>query len=92
MRGTLNSISYRNNPLMVLMPLTIDRFLAIIAPFLHKNWMSHKIMFTIIGLWWIPATFSSLYRLMKFHMGHIAVRTENFLDNLLYMIVFVQKE
>ncbi|KAL5253443.1 hypothetical protein ACHWQZ_G013283 [Mnemiopsis leidyi] len=63
-----------NNPLMVLMPLTIDRFLAIIAPFLHKNWMSHKIMFTIIGLWWIPATFSSLYRLMKFHMGHIAVR------------------
>ncbi|XP_063681216.1 olfactory receptor 4C6-like [Bolinopsis microptera] len=58
---------------MVLMPLTIDRFLAVITPLKHKNWMTQRVMFLMIGAWWVPAMCSALYPLTKYHIGPSAM-------------------
>ena len=58
---------------MVLMPLTIDRFVAVMVPLRHKKWMSHRHIFLLIGFWWMPALLSALYPLTLYHLGAVKV-------------------
>ncbi|XP_063687729.1 uncharacterized protein LOC134820993 [Bolinopsis microptera] len=58
-----------NSPMTVLMPLTIDRVLVIMFPFMHRKWMSHKIIFLMIGLWWFPSLSFTLYHLVQYQRG-----------------------
>ena len=53
----------------VLMPLTIDRVLVIMFPFMHRKWMSHKIIFLMVGFWWLPSVSFTLYHLAQYQRG-----------------------
>jgi len=60
-----------NSALSVLLPLTIDRFLAIVFPFKHKLWITPTSSIILITLSWIPATTMVSYRtVILYYMGN----------------------
>ena len=67
----LNSLT--NSGVLALIPLTIDRFIAIVLPFEHKFIVTKKFSFFLIGATWLPILVSLLRAIVELSLGTIVI-------------------
>ena len=59
--------------ILALLPLTIDRFIAIVFPLKHKFIVTRKFSLLLIAASWLPAALSLIHALVEFMLGTIDI-------------------
>ena len=67
----LNTLT--NSGVLALIPLTIDRFLAIVLPFEHKFIVTKKFSLFLIGATWLPIAVSLLHAIVELSLRTIEI-------------------
>jgi len=66
-------MSLRRSQVTIIVPLTIDRFVAVIFPFLHRSYFGTTAGLVLIGVQWSIALSCTLFVLASYYLGAVTV-------------------
>ncbi|XP_063678950.1 lysophosphatidic acid receptor 6-like [Bolinopsis microptera] len=61
-----------------LLPLTIDRFVAVVFPLRHKSWITRRTSLVMITAQWTPCILLVIYQIINFYLGNSQIRYQKF--------------
>ena len=73
-----NSNNCRASVMPVLIPLTLDRCIAVVYPLKHKVWVTPLTSYIMLAVQWVPCILKTVYEVVLYKMGQNTVSSITF--------------